>query len=108
MKRSTLTRVNVTPGQLRVLEGLAKGRQLAIEQAKARAAENALLVLKAAIKDVDAGEPARGRAKRIALDLPPDRSGKERLTERSVKRILDKLSVCPIAHRQNAWQQGGC
>ncbi len=105
MKRGALTRVNMTPGQLRVLEGLAKGRQLAIEQAKARAAENARLVMRAAIRDLDAGEPARGRAKRIALVLEPDVSGKQRLTERSVKRILDRLSVCPISQWHNIGQQ---
>lgn len=104
MKRKRVTHINVTPGQLRALEGLDNGRRLAIKLAKERAADNAKLVMDAALKDLDAGEPARGRAKRIALDLPPDRSGK-RLTERSVKRILDRLSVCPIAQAQNSGQQ---
>lgn len=106
MKRNALTRVNVTPGQLRVLEGLAKGRQLAIGLAKFRAALNAKLVMDAALKDLDAGEPARGRAKRIVKGLPPDPSGRS-LTERSVKRILDKLSVCPIASAQNRQKREG-
>lgn len=104
MKHKSVTRINVTPGQVRALEGLAKGRQRAIEVAKVRAAQHATEVMSAALKDLDDGYPARGRAKRIALGLPPDRWGK-RLTERSVKRILDRLSVCPIAQAQNSGQQ---
>lgn len=102
-----MTKLHLTVGQVRALEGLAKGRRRAIEQAKARAAENVMLVMKWALQDLEAGEPARGRAKRIALDLPPDRSGKPRLTERHVKRILDTLSACPIGLGQNQRQQEG-
>lgn len=93
VKSSDLTRLNLTQGQLRALEGLTRGRQRAIELAKERAAKNAVEVMKEAIKDLDAGNPTRGRAKRIALGLPPGKC----LTERSVKRILDRLSVCPIS-----------
>lgn len=101
-----LVRLNLTEGQLRAIQGLEKGRHLAIELAKISAAKNARLVMDAALKDLDAGEPARGRAKRIALGLPPDSSGRS-LTERSVKRILDKLSVCPIASAQNGQKREG-
>lgn len=101
---SQLACLNLTEGQLRVIQGLEKGRQQAIDQAKARGAVNVKQVMAAAIKDLDEGHPARGRAKRIALSLPPDRSGR-RLTERSVKRILDRLSVCPISQVQNSGQQ---
>lgn len=106
MKGNGISRINVTPGQLRVLEGLAKGRQLAIENAKISAAKNAKRVMDEALKDLDAGEPARGRAKRIALALAEDGCD-VCLTERSVKRILDKLSVCPIASVQNAQKREG-
>lgn len=62
-----------------------------------------------ALKDLAAGGPARGRAKRVAIDLDAlgvkltQRSTRTTISslERSVKRILDKLSVCPIASVQD-------
>ena len=69
-----------------VLAGLAKGRQRAIARAKARAAETQLLVIIAANADRDAGRPLRGRAGRIRRKLH------DAISERHVKRILDRLS----------------
>ena len=91
----SLRRVNLTVGQQKALEGLDRGRRNAIRTAKLYGALNAQLVMDQALKDLKAGGPARGRAKRIAIDL----GGK--LTERSVLRILDRLSVCPIASVHN-------
>ncbi len=102
-----VARLKLTPGQQRALEGLERGRRKAIELAKLRAAFNAKRVMDEAIKDLDAGYPRRGRAKRITHVLPPDPFDRLRrkLTERSVQRILDRLSVCPIASVQNGHQQ---
>lgn len=94
-----VTRVKLTPGQQRALEGLERGRKHAIEQAKVEAAKNAALVMNLALIDLNKGRPARGRAGRISRKL-----GKM-LAERSVRRILAKLSVCPIASVQNGHQQ---
>lgn len=91
----SLRRVNLTVGQQRALEGLDRGRRNAIRRAKLIGALNAQRVMDQALKDLKAGGPERGRAKRIAIDL----GGK--LTERSVLRILDRLSVCPIASVHN-------
>lgn len=82
----SLKHVNLTVGQRKVLEGLEKGRRNAAERSKEIGAQNAVVVIMFANRDIEAGYPARGRAKRIAIDL----GGK--LTERSVKRILDRLS----------------
>lgn len=49
----------------RVLAGLAKGRQRAIELARERARRNERLVLEALNHDILAGHPERGRAGRI-------------------------------------------
>ena len=95
-RSARLPSIALTAGQLRAIEGLARGRQLAIKRAKERRAINAKKIMKEAIKDLEAGEPARGRAKRIHLNLPLNDLGKPIMTERSVKRILDTLSVCPI------------
>ena len=102
--KSSVARLRLTPGQLRVLEGLEKGRRRAIERAKLRAAFNAKRVMAEAIKDLNAGNPKRGRAKRIAVDLPPDPfDGRgRRLTERAVNKILARLSVVPIRSAQNS------
>ncbi|MDC8451062.1 MAG: hypothetical protein LV473_22325 [Nitrospira sp.] len=106
-KGGSLIGIRLTPGQVRVLEGLDKGRRQAIEAEKRAAAINAALVMEAALTDLSAGGAKRGRAKRIALSLGPyDREGR-RLTERSVLRILDKLSVCPIALGQNGQKKEG-
>ena len=91
----SLRRVNLTVGQQRALEGLDRGRLNAIRKARTTGAENAMKVMNFALKDLSAGAPARGRAKRIAIDLGGE------LTERSVKRILDRLLVCPIASVHN-------
>lgn len=73
---------------LAVLAGLAKGRQRAIQQAKARAAHHLAVILPLALADRAKGRPERGRAGRIARQLGGA------LSERHVKRILDTLS-CP-------------
>lgn len=82
-------------GQQRALEGLARGRLNAIRNSRIIGALNISRVMAAALKDLAVGGPARGRAKRIAIDL----EGK--LTERSVLRILDRLLACPIAVAHN-------
>lgn len=92
---ASIRRVNLTVGQQKALEGLDRGRRLAIRNAKLIGAMNAKRVMDLALKDLAAGGPPRGRAKRIAIDI----GGK--LTERSVLRILDRLSVCPIASVHN-------
>ena len=92
---SSIRRVKLTVGQQKVLEGLERGRRNAIREARNTGAVHASLVMTLAMKDLNAGGPTRGRAKRIAIDL----GGK--LTERSVLRILDRLSVCPIASVHN-------
>lgn len=94
-----VARLNLTPGQLRVIEGLERGRRNAIKQAKDEAAKKAALVMNLALIDRNKGRPVRGRAGRISRQL-----GKM-LAERSVRRILAKFSVCPIASVQNGHQQ---
>ena len=91
----SLSRVNLTVGQQRALEGLERGRRNAIIEARTTGAVNAIRVMEKALIDLNAGGPTRGRAKRIAIDLDGE------LTERAVLRILDRLSVCPIASVHN-------
>jgi len=91
----SLRRVSLTVGQQRALEGLERGRRNAILKATTTGAVNAIRVMDFAVKDLNAGGPTRGRAKRIAIDLKGD------LTERAVLRILDRLSVCLIASVHN-------
>lgn len=74
----------------RILAGLARGRQIAIQRAKDTASRNIALILPLVNADIAAGHPLRGRAGRICRKL------KGGLTERGVKRILDRLSVGPI------------
>lgn len=100
-KGDSVTGIRLTSGQVRVLDGLDRGRRQAIEAKKRAAAIHAALVMEAALTDLAAGGGKRGRAKRIALSLGPYNREGCRLTERSVLRILAKLSVCPIASRQN-------
>ena len=90
-----LRHVPLTFGEQKVLVGLARGRAIAIQNARTLGAMNAELVMVAALRDLNAGGPARGRPKRIAIDLG------SRLTERSVLRILDRLLVCPIPLAHN-------
>ncbi|NOS81309.1 MAG: hypothetical protein HOP32_06990 [Nitrospira sp.] len=105
----SLARVRLSIGQQKVLEGLERGRRLAIQNAKIQAALNAQWVMDLALKDLAAGGPARGRAKRVAIDLVAlgvkltqrsDHTSEESMV-RSVRRILDTLSVSPIASAQN-------
>ena len=91
----SLRRVSMTAGQVRALEGLERGRLIAIRKAKTTGAANAIRVMEKAMRDLNAGGPTRGRAKRISIDLGGE------LTERAVLRILDRLSVCPIASVHN-------
>lgn len=99
--------VKLTLGQQKVLEGLDRGRRRAISSAKLIGARNASRVMDLALKDLAAGGPARGRAKRIAIDLETlgvklsARPSSIASKQRSVKRILDRLSVCPIASVHN-------
>ena len=79
----------------KVLDGLDKGRQRAITQAKERAAFHVAKVVIHANVDVAAGKPERGRAGRISRKL----SGI--LSERQVKRILDRLSCMSDSAEQN-------
>ena len=80
--------VETTPESIgrKVLAGLFKGRQRAIEQAKERAAFHVAKVVIHANADVAARKPERGRAGRISRRLGG------MLSERQVKRILDRLS----------------
>ena len=70
----------------RVLAGLARGRQRAITQAQARSAQWTVQITYLALADRDVGRAARGRACRIRRKLGGA------LSERQVKRILDRLS----------------
>ena len=70
----------------KVLAGLAKGRHLAIQRARDRGRHNLALILALAGVDSASGKPLRGRAGRIHRKL------NGALTERSVQRILDRLS----------------
>ncbi|MDR4467539.1 MAG: hypothetical protein MRJ68_04455 [Nitrospira sp.] len=106
-KGDSVTGIRLTSGQVRVLAGLDRGRRQAIAAKKLQAARNADRVMRAAIEDLEAGEGRRGRAKRIALSLEPDDQTGQRLTERSVLRILARLSVCPIAFGQNEGKREG-
>lgn len=96
-----ISRINLTPGQQKVIQGMDRGRAIAIRNAKIVGAVNSGLVMNLALKDLNAGGSRRGRAKRIAIDL----GGK--LTERSVLRILAGLSVCPIpsAHTRETFKE---
>ena len=69
----------------KVLAGLDRGRTLAIQQAKARAAGKRLMVVIAANADRAAGKPERGLAGRISRKLHGA------ISERHVKRILATL-----------------
>ena len=77
----------------RVLASLSKGRLKAIEMNQARSRERANLLLPLATADVLAGRPPRGRAGRLARQL---RREGNTLSERQVKRILDRLSSVSI------------
>lgn len=70
----------------KVLAGLDKGRHRAIAQAKERAAFHVAKVVIHSNADFASGKPERGRAGRIARKLGG------MLSERQVKRILDRLS----------------
>lgn len=70
----------------KVLDGLEKGRWLAIERAQQIGAANALQVMALATIDAQAGRSTRGRAGRIARKLGG------LLKERSIRKILVRLS----------------
>lgn len=80
----------------KVLSELAKGRQRAIERARQIGAANAMQVMALAVIDAQAGRSVRGRAGRISRKLGG------LLTERSVKRIMDRLSSVSDSIRHNA------
>lgn len=85
----------------KVLVGLTKGRQLAIQRSRKVGADNAYKVVILANLDMNAGSPQRGRAGRIARNLGG------LLTERSVKRILDRLSSVSDSSRHTGQNTGG-
>lgn len=85
----------------RVLLGLAKGRARAIAQAKARGAARLAMIVVLANEDLQRGRPSRGRASRIARKLHG------LLSERHVKRILDRLSSVSDPEAQTAVQTIG-
>ena len=70
----------------KVLDALDKGRALAIRQNQARSAQHLATVVILFNADRQQGRPARGQAGRIARKLGG------LLSERHVKRILDRLS----------------
>ena len=70
----------------KVLDALDKGRALAIRQNQARSAQHLATVVVLFNADRQQGRPARGQAGRIARKLGG------LLSERHVKRILDRLS----------------
>jgi hypothetical protein len=70
----------------KVLAGLDRGRAIAIAQAKARSAQRVGLIVVLVNTDTQQGRPDRGRAGRIARKLGG------LISERHVKRILDRLS----------------
>lgn len=70
----------------KVLAGLDRGRQIAIQQAQARAAEKRIMIVIAANADRAAGKPERGLTERISRKLPGF------LSQRQIKRILATLS----------------
>lgn len=69
----------------KVIEGLEKGHQRAVERAKQIGAANALQVMTLAMIDAQAGHSIRGRSARIAKKLGG------LLKERSVRKILVRL-----------------
>lgn len=80
----------------KVLAALENGRHRAIVRAREMGAANALQVMALAVTDAQSGRSPRGRAGRIARKLGG------LLTERSVKRILDRLSSVSDSIRHNA------
>ncbi len=80
----------------RVLEALAEGRRIAIQQRKAQAADNERLVRLELDRDILAGHPERGRPGRISRRL------RGRIGERGVRKILERLSSGSDCLRQTA------
>jgi hypothetical protein len=89
----------------KVLQGLNRGRQIAITQAQARSREHAALILDLATADVLAGQPKRGRPGRIARKLA--RHPDQRLSESQVRRILRALSSVRDSLEQNVGNMNG-
>ena len=52
---SSVARLRLTPGQLRAIEGLERGRRKGAEQNKLSGAKNAALVMNLAMIDLDSG-----------------------------------------------------
>jgi hypothetical protein len=81
----------------KVLAGLAKGRQNAIKQAKEGAEPNEREIRRALDRDILAGNPARGRAGRIARAVRGRVSVKFRkevrtyISRQGVEKILQRL-----------------
>jgi hypothetical protein len=101
----TIKHLKATLVGQKVLDGLNRGRQIAIAQAQARSREHATLILDLATADVLAGKPKRGRPGRIARKLAryPD----QRLSESQVRRILRALSSVRDSLEQNVGNMNG-
>lgn len=87
----------------KVLEGLAKGRRLAIAAAQARGLKRAKEILDLAAADVLAGRPSRGRAGRICRKMGGELS--ESQIRRHLKIISRRLSSVRDSLPQNGTQQ---
>ena len=83
----------------KVLAGLARAQEHARALHQARVLKNMEVVITLAAIDQKEGRPARGRAGRIARKLGGN------LTERSVKRYLDKLSGYDATRSQQPTHQ---
>ncbi len=77
-----------TVGQ-KVLAGLAKGRQIRIEELRAQSAKRKQLILDLLVVDLASGAHRRGRAGRIAQKL----AGEFQLTESYLRKLLSRLQI---------------
>jgi len=72
----------------KVLAGFARGRKVAIAQAKERSARRAAAIVLLYNEDVAKGKPARGRARRIAQRMT------DRISESQVRKIILRTLSC--------------
>jgi hypothetical protein len=84
-----------------MLEGLAQGREKAIARMRERAAITETLARRLYDIDLLAGHPPRGRAGRLSRAMR--REGVS-ITERGVRKILERLSSSSDSLRSNAQQ----
>ena len=88
------TRLKAAITGQKVLDGLAKGRQQAIEQARERVARKQMMIVILVNQDRDSGKPARGMAGRISRKLHGQ------ISERLVRKYLARLSGGADSSRQ--------